>query len=440
MRDEETGFIGAAARGYGGSVSRPAHNRGMSGTSYASTSSAISNQDTPVYSGGRIYHDPFTNPFADENELAADSRRPRPQLNQPLQIQTMLPVEVHSLSPVTEISRTTLSQSDHTESLSSQSHERISPFNTLSQATSRTSFNPRPSSLLDTNFDSHPVRRSDSWWSRFSRHSILDRRGSGSRQLGGMPDIRDPNPPPRLGGLVAIEESQNSISPERDSLDSNSITSSIKRALSRGNDPNVYTGKHEKSLSSLRTADSEAIERMAGAVDVVQRERTTGSQGTRGSTRSYDSNSVWLPEEGHGIIHGVDMSSFDVQSPVDMGLGESLLSLDHPTTPPKAASPVITPPISQPSTAASSNTSVNSAGVKRPIRTPTGSAVAARVQDYEKRMSQDQFVPSPTNTRQHEERSNKRKPNINYGLTSRPSLFVANPDKHRQGSSQDSQS
>ncbi|KAJ3905235.1 hypothetical protein F5879DRAFT_899894 [Lentinula edodes] len=440
MGDDETGFVGAAARGYSGSIGRPSHNRGIS---YTSTLSAVSDleQDIAPYSGGTTYHDPFSNPFSDDNAIAelpavsTSSRRAFPRPNQPLQIQTMLPLEVHSLSPVTEASRATHSQSDHTSSVSEHEHEHsVSPFNSISQVTSRTSFSPRPSSLLDANNpmpDSYSVRRSNSWWSRFSRTSLLDRGPSGSKQLGGMPDIRDPNPPPRLGGLVAIEESQHSGSPEHDSPNSNRSNSagSIKRALSRGSGSKVYKGKHGKSLSSLRTADTEAIERMAGEVDVVQRERT-GSHGTHDSTGSYDSNSTgWLPEDGRGIVHGVDMSAFDVASPVEMTFQKSIIFPELPVLPSKVASPEITPPVSQPTTATSSNTSINTGA--RPIRAPTGSAVAARIREYEKRMSQDQSIPSPTNTRKHEERSNKRKTLVNYGLTTRPSLFVANPD-HRQ--------
>ncbi|KAJ4477401.1 hypothetical protein J3R30DRAFT_216254 [Lentinula aciculospora] len=452
MGDEETGFVGAAVRGHGGSSSRPSHIRDMS---YASTSSAASdhNMDLTPYSSGLIYHDPFSDPFGDDKAIteppaaSTSFKRANPRPSQSLQIQTMLPIEVHSLSPVTEASRATLSQSDHTSSISSQSHEHnISPFNTISHVTSRTSFSPRPSSLLDANIlksDSQSIRRSNSWWSRFSHTSLLDRRGSGSKQLGGMPDIRDPNPPPRLGGLVAIEESQHSGSPEHDSPNSNRSNSlnSIKRALSRSNGSKVYKGKHGKSLSSLRTADSEAIERMAGAVDVVQRERT-GSHGTRDSTSSYDSNSPgWLPEDGRGLVHGVDMSSFDVASPVDMSLGESIVSPEYLLTTPqaspsKAVSPEITPPISDPNDEAISNRLTGSGGGL--VRAPTKSTVATRIREYERRMSQAQSIPDPTNTRKHEERSDKRKPLVNYGLTTRPSLFVANPD-HRQGFSQDSQ-
>jgi hypothetical protein len=50
--------------------------------------------------------------------------------------------------------------------------------------------------------------------------------------------------------------------------------------------------------------------------------------------------------------------------------------------------------------------------------------------EYERRMTFDQEVPNPTNTRKHEERQRKKGTNIgvDYGLVHRPSLFVANPD------------
>ncbi|KAJ3794169.1 hypothetical protein GGU11DRAFT_748226 [Lentinula aff. detonsa] len=89
----------------------------------------------------------------------------------------------------------------------------------------------------------------------------------------------------------------------------------------------------------------------------------------------------------------VDMS-FDVTSPVDITLGDTI-SPELPTPLSEAASPEITPPILQPTTAASSKMSVNSSG--RPVCVPTGSTVAAHIQDYERQMSQDQSPPKPTN-------------------------------------------
>ncbi|KAF8896480.1 hypothetical protein BD779DRAFT_589178 [Infundibulicybe gibba] len=66
-------------------------------------------------------------------------------------------------------------------------------------------------------------------------------------------------------------------------------------------------------------------------------------------------------------------------------------------------------------------------------RPKSNSAIAARIQAYERRLSLSQETPSPTNTKQHEERS-KRPNQIQYGLAPRPSLFVANPDHNNRAS------
>ncbi|ESK94036.1 adagio protein 1-like [Moniliophthora roreri MCA 2997] len=440
MQDEETGYIGAVAPGQGGTA-RPSARRGLS---YSSTISSWSD-----------YVDPFSDPIQEELRDIPESslpRRPYPRPAQQLQVQTVLPSvrEVHTLSPVTEASRATLSQSETTASQSSHSTSNeyaLSPFD--SGHTSQTSYNPRPSSLIDSMSSSQSIRRSDSWWSRFSRTAFLDRRGSGSRRVsGGLYDIRDPNPPPRL---VAIEESQHSGSPEKDresprSQRSNSIKQSLSRKGSR-----LYGG-HGKSMSSIRTADSEALERMA-AMDVVQRERTeSGSNRTRESTgTSYDSD--WIAEDGTmpNVIHGVDMS-FNASSPTEMTSAESRAVPPTIPAPPPAAvhiamktspPPTTTPPASHSSSAASSSTSLStdgSAGTNRSVRPLSGSNVSARVQAYEQRLSQAQKSPSVTNTKQLEERISKRKsktPSVGYSLVPRPSLYVANPD-HKATPSGDS--
>ncbi|KAK7050849.1 hypothetical protein VNI00_004960 [Paramarasmius palmivorus] len=439
MQDEETGYIGAVAPGQGG-IARPTARRDLS---YSSTISS--------WSG---YVDPFSDPIQEEPRDIPESylpRRPYPHPTQPLHVQTVLPSlrEVHTLSPVTEASRATLSQSETTASQSSHSttnEHALSPFD--SGHTSMTSYNPRPSSLIDSMGSSQPIRRSDSWWSRFSRTAFLDRRASGSRRVGGgLYDIRDPNPPPRL---VAIEESQHSGSPDKDKESPGSHRSnSIKQALSRRGS-RLYGGGHGKSMSSIRTADSEALEKMAG-MDVMQRERTgSGSHRTRESTgTSYDSH--WIAEDGAlpNIVHGVDMS-FDMTSPTEMSSAEARnVAPTIPPPPPAAATapvkpsspPAVTPPAS--ASAASSNTSLStddSSGSHRSARPPSGSNVSARVQAYERRLSMAQETPSPTNTKHIEERLGKRKsktPSVGYSLVPRPSLYVANPD-HKATPSGDS--
>ncbi|KAL0060180.1 hypothetical protein AAF712_013027 [Marasmius tenuissimus] len=424
LEDDQTGFVGAAAPVPRRDAHRPYNPR------QASQASSVSNWS---------YSDPFADPPEQYTDIPASSlpRRPHPSPAQPLTIQTVLPSvqEPHVLSPVREVSRSTQSQSDHTSTQSSHGHSNdlaLSPFDSGSR-TSQTSYNPtRPTSLIDS-MSSQQMRRSDSWWSRFSRTAFLDRRGSGSRQHGGLVDIRDPNPPPRLG---AIEEGQNSGSAGSGDSPGSKRSNSIKHALSKKGSK-LYSG-HGKSMSSIRTADSEALERTAG-MHVAQRERT-GSGSQRESSGSYDIGAL---EEGDlfpDVTRGVDMS-FSLTSPADMTLAES--SAARRTTPPAVPPFAITAPSKrssnpsppQPATpisAASSSDSLDStASGSRPVRKPTGSAVAARVQDYERRMSLAQDESPPASPRK------RRKSSVSYGLVPRPSLYVANPD-HRAGPSGDS--
>ncbi|KAG7089439.1 hypothetical protein E1B28_011124 [Marasmius oreades] len=412
LRDDEIGFVGAAAPGQG--TTRPSTRREIS---HASARSSWS------------YIDPFADPIPEEYTDIPESslpKRPRPEPTQPLTIQTVLPSvrEVHVLSPVTEASRGSQSQSDLTSTQSSYNHSNdhsLTPLESGSR-TSQTSYNPtlygqRPSSLIDSS-SSQPVRRSDSWWSRFSRTAFLDRRGSGSRH-GGMYDIRDPNPPPRL---VPIEENQNSGSAGSGDSPGSKRANSVKRALSRRGS-RMYTAGHGKSISSIQTANTDALERVAG-MDVVQRERT-GSDSRRESSGSYESS--WITEDSgplSNVAHGVDMS-FSLISPAEMTYTEASADGPSPSVPPPVAKPPSKNTPSPPLSPSSSGTSLSSP----PPRPTSGSAVAARVEAYERRMSQsEETKPVTTGKRRHSATS--------YGLAPRPSLFVANPD-HSAGPPED---
>jgi hypothetical protein len=196
----------------------------------------------------------------------------------------------------------------------------------------------------------------------------------------------------------------------------------------------VYYGEHRKSMSSLqtsRTADSEAIERMAGMMDVVRvgsgSQRTRDSSGNSVSIDTHVGSADWDLDQGEGK----DGELMTFTSPVEMTQGE----LDsqyppHPNSPSSTTSPVSSPSVIQPSSPTSWASSLAKDGRKAPPRPLSGGAVASRVQAYERRMSQDQEVPSPTNTRQWEERIRKKShgTTVNYGLVPRPSLYVANPD------------
>lgn len=396
MADAENGLAGA------GLLTRPAGRRQFSQTSTLSNVS---------------YHDPFSDPIAEEEDLVyrnvekdyrsslEDVAIPPPRL----EIQTTLPLDyaTHTLSPVTEASRSLNAPS----SVSSNSQEGLSPFDSASRVTSRTSYearSPRTSSIID----SAPklMRRSDSWWNRFSRTSLLDRHNSGaSRRGSNVLDFRDPNPPPRL---IAIEESThsaNSNSPESaDRVSPRSGGSGSRKGTTSRHGSKVY-GAHGKSSSSLRTANSEAIERMVGTMDVAQRVRT-------GSNRTRESTATSLADDPHDTRSSI----FEDDQPIVTSPLEATFA-ERAHSPGSKQSPPISP-------ALSSATSLNSAGSR-------SSSVADRVREFERRMTRD-VTPPPTNTKYREERTRKTS-HVNYGLVPRASLFVANPD-HRHASSGDS--
>ncbi|KAF7336810.1 Adagio protein 1-like [Mycena venus] len=349
-----------------------------------------------------------------------------------------------ALSPVTEISRLSSSSGSavRTQSQSGSSNDHagpLSPFSTVSRSSFGFTSNshqgspalplgaspaaspglsslpprqqPRASSILDMKPQppDQPIRRSDTWWARFSSKSLLDRRSSrgSASNVAPVPEFRDPNPLPQRLGFVKEE------------------TSSVLRERSDGSDTSaraagpVY-GKgpgHGKSMSSIQTqqtADSAAIERMGGNVDVMLRgNRQSGSTSTRGSVTTHGGS----VDEGQRRSWQPTNSAEREQiytSPVEM---VPAAAFGLPTaSPPREPSP--------PARSASRPTlSTNSSG--------SSASVADKIKAYERRMSQDATPPSPTTSKQREERPRK-KDRANYGLVARPSLFIANPD-HRAG-------
>ncbi|KII85112.1 hypothetical protein PLICRDRAFT_45232 [Plicaturopsis crispa FD-325 SS-3] len=370
---------------------------------------------------GSMYVDPFADDAGDEHhddgssdggDITETTRLHRP----PPTLQTVFPMAniPHTLSPLTEqTSRTTLFEPASSHS----SHEQpISPFGT-SRGTSFTSHqdpsqsSPRPTSIAGAvSVPTQPMRRSDSWWSRFARTSLLERRASNAgRPHSRILDFRDPNPPPRL---VAIEESMHSKSPEESPGSGGGGSGSKKTRNGSGSG-----ARHKRSMTSLRsgrTADSEALEKMGGNIDVVQRMGTNTSHGSHGTMPSSDSgrNSPdaegrWMSGRPLSVVpdHSRDTSC---DSPVEMDAQPEPVARVGDTTPTRP------PP---------------------PTRVLSGGAVASRIQDFERRMSQDAptspgspLSPSARNTRKREEHPSKNRVTIHYGLAPRPSLFVANPD------------
>jgi len=157
---------------------------------------------------------------------------------------------------------------------------------------------------------------------------------------------------------------------------------------------------HGRSLSSLRTADTEAIERIGDAVDVIQRVRTnsyhsslsTGEDVRRSDGRSGDVDNTFTSEE-------LTMSPTEVETPNFTDYVNTASGTDDPTRELALHSPI--------STAAKQLPGL----------------VTSRVQAYERRLSQDNDVTRHTRKEQGDRAI------VKYGLAPRQSLFIANPDR-----------
>ena len=339
---------------------------------------------------------------------------PRPYLHVPAQLDLtrLTPLsERPSLSTVTE-------QSAPTPTDSSQSMP-LSPFATIGPGSSSSSHEPqsprRLTSLIDANPPPAEIHRSNSWWSRFYKTPLLDRRASETRLQNVPTDFRDPNPPPSR--LNPIEEAHSpEIPSNHGSRDNSNGTSGHIKVFS--------THQHGRSASSLqtsKTANSETIEKMGRSYDIVM----------RGTMSSHASASSSVDEIGTDLGHitkplsivtsrssdGNDELHF-VQSPEQFPSGGAMWGsptvrnrhsrdyssdIERTPSPPRRSSP--------------------------PYRSPpsaSGGKVAQRIQAYERRMSQQELLKSPPAVK-----STKR---IQYGLAPRPSLFVANPDRSRSSS------
>lgn len=131
------------------------------------------------------------------------------------------------------------------------------------------------------------VKRSDSWWNRFSLSSLNPtspvRSPRASMAEPSSIAFRDPNPPPRL---LPIKEGSQS------SPDTAGTAGTAELASGR------------RSRSSHRTIDSEAIERMAGNMDVIQRIESNSSRRTESSMDDSE-NPPTLVSSPHAISHPI---------------------------------------------------------------------------------------------------------------------------------------
>ncbi len=396
---------------------------------------------------------PYTDPFADrdtssdilhlydsepeaEPSHASEKREHPPTETKPLSIRTALPpsADFVPLSPLVEqVSQNSLSNS-------SSSHHTNSDQYAGSGSSNGALRSPRPSSILDPNPPpSQPIRRSNSWWARFTKTSLLERRGTeSSSRNGGFIDIRDPNPPPRL---LTIEEMAHSRGPSDGTAEATQSRRKPSPGVNRASTgtptrrPSLYHETiHGRSATSLQTANTEMLERLGGTMDIVQRDGTLDSQnapltglddefGGRPPLRAL----LVRGEPSHHSTRTASSSvSASIESPpmIQSAAGSPADEFTHPGL--SSSSP--------PSEEVAASSVIEHAG--SPPRSP---GVAERVRAFERRMSRESAPPPPpTNTRRMEERltpppaaalAAAARPVVRYGLVPRPSLFVANPDR-----------
>ncbi|KAI9439759.1 hypothetical protein H4582DRAFT_2056469 [Lactarius indigo] len=383
---------------------------------------------------------PYTDPFAHRDSLSEvlhdylSGPEPEPHEDSQEARSTALRATLTSrvdfvpLSPLIEqASQNSLSNSSSSHNASSEQHVGSGSSN------GNQSRSPRPSSILDPNPPpSEPIRRSNSWWARFAKTPLLERRSTGSstRDPSGFIDFRDPNPPPRL---LTIEESTHSHSPDvSESRRTGSAGISATRTSARRHPSLYHEASHGRSASSLQTANTDTLERVGGTMDIVQRDATLDSRFTTVTNPFAD--------DEFGVAGGPGQSTSPPSSFGSSPLralfvrGEPSYSSTRTESsselPPLPPPPV--PPLSTPPHELSDLTFDEPAAVARPRVSPTSGphspGVSERVRAFERRMSRDGEVPPPpTNTRRREERTTPR-PVVRYGLVPRASLFVANPD------------
>ncbi|KAG8748263.1 hypothetical protein FRC10_007653 [Ceratobasidium sp. 414] len=295
----------------------------------------------------------------------------------------------------------------------------------------------RPFTLLSAGAAA-PIKRSDSWWSRFSMGSLRGDRGAYqegfsivrkiSRQserpsrAETFIDFRDPNPPPPLR-MTPIKETSNTPEPSP----SDAVQGPSRLPSTNG----VPLGPHRRSASSLttvKTADSSALERM-GQMDIIQRVRTastqhrqSGSLETNLESAEEQESSGFIPRRPRlSIVPGspIKGSKSATESHQESRVSTPSLSEDHGTivaSPTELASSIGHSPIKPPTT-------------PRP-RQATGK-VAERIAAYERRMTESSPV---TPTRRSPVGGETARPHmkshvrVEYGFVQRPELFVANPD------------
>ena len=283
------------------------------------------------------------------------------------------------------------------------------------------------------------VRRSDSWWSRFYRTSFLDRKSA--LRSSTKSQFLDPSFPPSLDPIS--ERTARTLVAEFS-------------AKQKDNDEcpmfsnKLYKAGPGNSMTSLQTADTERIERMASAMDVAQHWHVR-SLGTLRSVSSGLSTHPCRVSQEYGGLQTESGATPLVESPHLDDPSDALIHHSPPSTPypplPLRQRPLTEHPC--PSALPSSPMPHDTASGTSEMGLPTSlhyefidpvssPSVAARVRMFESKLAQGGEQTLPINTRKCEERpSEKTQISVDYGFVPRQNLFIANPD-HRNSRSSNS--
>ncbi|KAI6129827.1 hypothetical protein EV401DRAFT_2066580 [Pisolithus croceorrhizus] len=280
---------------------------------------------------------------------------------------------------------------------------------------------------------SRPVHRSNSWWARFAKTSLLERRGSITSNNSKPLIFRDPNPAPPLS---IIEEASTFKHLPTESKDGAEIYESTP--------PKERHTRSIASAHSMRTANTESVERLGGSYDVVQRalSEASASRHTLASStlETAATSTVIESERKHGLlaVNRISEATGDESTPSHSSSFEGSVS----SFPPQAVVSTGSTKMMWTGLNTSSRSPLAKSAIQddhsSPPTLPTdnnGSEVLHKIHAYERRLSQDlesQLSSPPRNTRKREEVPSRSRPTIKYGLAPRASLYVANPDAAHQ--------
>ncbi|KAF8632265.1 hypothetical protein AX15_002010 [Amanita polypyramis BW_CC] len=253
-----------------------------------------------------------------------------------------------------------------------------------------------PTSLINAN--PTPMSRADSWWKRFTRSSFLDRKISSTS---------------RKSPSIDAKECNVLLMPIGEQVDSLALKSVLRRSVEVVDNQvkprsalNIYEGPHERSLSSLRTANTDGVNKIGGAMDIIRTDRTMSNQSSRSSMRDMNIGT----EQSDRTIYNTLMSDGPTLTPTQLGPLDDYLADANRVNTTFGLSP------------SSGNIKLDlvSPACIAPER-PSRGLVIARVQAYERRLSQDNDINRGYGREQENITSTK------YRLAPRQSLFIANP-------------